>query len=110
MRILEPRVLTPFSPQATPPPLPFAIDPVTGVLSVSAELDFEQPLLPSLLLPSPAGHVAEEVDGLPSEEDITRVYSALVKMPHPLPRWAFFKERWCVCRIGLFKCLLSGDY
>ena len=33
--------------------------------------------------------------GVPNEEELTRMYSALMKLPHPLPDWPFFKALSC---------------
>ena len=36
-----------------------------------------------------------DVPGAPKEEEFTRMYSALMKLPHPLPNWPFFKALSC---------------
>ena len=33
--------------------------------------------------------------GMPNEEELTRMYSSLMKLPHPLPDWPFFKALSC---------------
>ena len=42
-----------------------------------------------------AGLADPNVPGLPNEEELTRMYAALMKLPHPLPHWEFFKALSC---------------
>lgn len=47
------------------------------------------------LLTHLAGIVAPETPGVPNEQELTRLYCALMKLPHPLTNMAFFKALSC---------------
>lgn len=60
-----------------------------------ASNDSWQPIFPT------AGFEVSNVPGIPSVHELTRIYAALMKLPHPLPHWEFFKALSCFRMAGV---------
>ena len=41
-------------------------------------------------------YIAEEVSGIPDEDQMTRIYAAIRNLPHPIPNLAFYQALSCL--------------